>query len=124
MNPTSFDEFTKALATAVSRRQSLKILVATAAGGLLWLNPLGPAFAHDDDVCGGGNCPPESPVCCPGGGTCCPSNYPVCCGSGCCPSDYPVCGDNGMCLRNVENPVPPVVHHHTTHHRRRRVPQK
>src|SRR5260370_2095683 len=109
MNPTSFDEFTKACATAVSRRQSLKILAATAAGGLLWLNPLGPAFAHDDGACGGGNCPPEAPVCCPGGGTCRPP-YLVCRGSGGCPANlvssssggrpphFPLCGGKGPSL--------------------------
>ena len=95
MNSTSFDEFTKALATAVSRRQSLKVLVATAAGGLLGLNRLEPAFAHYDDC----RCLPDYPVCCPGQGWCCPSDHPVCCGSGCCPSDYPTCGGDGKCYR-------------------------
>lgn len=36
MEPSKFDELTKALATSTSRRQALKAIAATALGGLTW----------------------------------------------------------------------------------------
>ena len=45
MESTRFDDLTKALATATSRRQALKAIVATIIGGLLGLDSTGTAFA-------------------------------------------------------------------------------
>jgi hypothetical protein len=45
MDSASFDDLTKALATATSRRQALKTIVATTLGGLLGLGGIDAAFA-------------------------------------------------------------------------------
>ena len=45
MEPSRFDELTKALATATSRRQALKTIAATTLGGILGLAGVGSAFA-------------------------------------------------------------------------------
>ena len=47
MEPTKFDDLTKALATSTSRRQALKTIAATTLGGLLGLSGLGTAFAKN-----------------------------------------------------------------------------
>ena len=45
MEPSRFDELTKALATSTSRRQALKTIAATTLGGILGLVGIGTAFA-------------------------------------------------------------------------------
>lgn len=47
LNPSRFDELTKVLATATSRRQALKTIAATTLGSLLGLGGLGTAFAKN-----------------------------------------------------------------------------
>ena len=47
MEPTTFDNLTKALATSTSRRAALKALAATTLGGLLGLGGLGTAFGKN-----------------------------------------------------------------------------
>lgn len=68
MEPSRFDELTKALATSTSRRQAIKTIAATTLGGMLALSGIGPAFAK-----------------CKGSGSKC-HHAKQCCGtmSGCC----------------------------------------
>jgi len=47
MEPTKFDELTKALATSTSRRQALKTIAATTLGGILGLGGIGTALASN-----------------------------------------------------------------------------
>jgi hypothetical protein len=47
MEPSKFDELTKALATSTSRRQALKTIAATTIGGILGLGGIGSAFAKN-----------------------------------------------------------------------------
>ena len=94
MDPTKFDELTKALATSTSRRQALKTIAATTIGGILGLSGIGNVFAkpctplgrhcnRKSVCCGGGSCDPTTSKCaCPPGttllnGACCP-NANVC----------------------------------------------
>ena len=105
MEPSQFDEFTKALATPTSRRQALKRLVAGTFGGLLALSGIGTAFAS--------KCPPGLTDC---GGKCVdtkkdPNNCGVCgtkCKSGlcvnglCCPPGAIQCG-NSCCSFTCQN---------------------
>jgi hypothetical protein len=60
-----FDDFTKALATATSRRQALKA-IGVALGGVLGLGSIGTAFA--DKTCKqlGQGCNNKKNLCCPG----------------------------------------------------------
>jgi hypothetical protein len=44
MNPSNFDELTKALASSSSRRHALRLIVTTAVGGLLGLTSVSTAF--------------------------------------------------------------------------------
>ena len=78
MNSSKFDELTKALATATSRRQALKTFGATFIGGILALGGVSTAFAK---------CKPNGHPC---------GNDKQCCGGGCC---------NGTCtdLKNDVN---------------------
>ncbi len=66
MEPSRFDDLTKALATSTSRRHALKTIVATALGGLLGLGGIGTALA---------NCKPNGIGCNIGS---------QCCSGGCC----------------------------------------
>jgi hypothetical protein len=45
MDPTKFDDLTKALATGTSRRQALKTIVATTLGSIIGLGSIDAAFA-------------------------------------------------------------------------------
>src|SRR5205085_373859 len=45
MEPSRFDDLTKALATATSRRQALKTIAATTLGSILGLSGIGTVFA-------------------------------------------------------------------------------
>jgi hypothetical protein len=47
MEPSRFDDLTKALASATSRRQALKTIAATTIGGILGLGGIGSAFAKN-----------------------------------------------------------------------------
>jgi hypothetical protein len=47
MDSTRFDDLTKALATATSRRQALKALAAATVGGMLGLGGIGTTFAKN-----------------------------------------------------------------------------
>ncbi len=66
MDSSRFDELTKALARATSRRQALKTLAATVLGGMLDLGGIGTAFA---------NCKPNDIGC---------NTNSQCCSGGCC----------------------------------------
>ena len=46
MNPSNFDELTKALASSTSRRHALRVIVTTAVGGLLGLTSVSTAFGR------------------------------------------------------------------------------
>jgi len=111
MESSRFDELTKSLATATSRRQALKTLAVTTFGGILALSGLGNAFAK--------TCPPGKKLC---AGKCVdtktdPHNCGVCgtvCKSGlcvnglCCPPGAIKCG-NSCCSFTCQNGkcVPP-----------------
>src|SRR6202035_2110212 len=86
MDPTKFDDLTKALATSTSRRQALKTIAATTIGGILGLAGIGTAFAKCKDT---GHICSKNEHCCSG----------YCCNGTC--SDCP-CGQvklcNGTCV--------------------------
>src|SRR5438105_5465053 len=105
MDPSKFDDLTKALATATSRRQALKTIAATTLGSILGLSRLGTAFGapkcHGQGtgcdttsqccsglVCTNGKCTP-----CEGLGQSCTSDSQCC--SGFCSSS--ICGGAGVC---------------------------
>jgi len=46
MNPSNFDELTKALANSTSRRHALRVIVTTSLGGLLGLTSVSTAFGR------------------------------------------------------------------------------
>ncbi len=102
MEPSRFDELTKTLATATSRRQALKTFATTALGGILGLGDLGTVFAKpckpNGIGCNVGN------QCCSGGcchGTCTDLNTTSNCGS-CrttCDTNQ-VCQSGRCCLSN------------------------
>ncbi len=124
MEPSRFDELTKALATATSRRHALKALAATV-GGLLSLGSIGTAFANckpngigcnTRTQCCSGQC--QHGACCTSqeGATCsadrdcCSGNCSngICCGSGqvglcngsCatpCAAPHTACPDGSLC---------------------------
>jgi hypothetical protein len=113
MEPSRFDDLTKALATATSRRQALKTIAATTLAGLLGLGGIGTAFAKPkckpnghgcgtNKQCCSGYCDPTTSLCACQPGTCndtcpCPSGQ-NCCNGTC--SECP-CGQvklsNGTC---------------------------
>jgi hypothetical protein len=103
---TRFDDLTKELAAAKSRRQALRILAAGAAGGMLSLFGPRQAAADHNAQCRdlGDNCRSNAECC--GGGVCvdfhcvCPRGTVACqdqCVPVCTPSTNP-------CRRNVLNP--------------------
>ena len=90
MDPSKFDDMTKAMATSTSRRQALKTIAATTLGGILGLGGIGTAFAKPtckpnghgcgtNKQCCSGFCDQTTGTCaCPPGttdlnGTCCPT---------------------------------------------------
>jgi hypothetical protein len=62
MEPTKFDDLTKALATATSRRQALKTIAATTLGSILGLSGIGTAFAKTCEP-NGHNCSYDKQCC-------------------------------------------------------------
>lgn len=91
MEPTRFDDLTKALATATTRRQSLKIFAAAVAGGALWLSDIGRGLAFESHCHW---CPTaERPVCCIIGIVSFTSQHR---NRWCCPPDH-ICGNPGKC---------------------------
>src|SRR5437588_11170964 len=101
MEPTRFDDLTKALATSTSRRQALKTIAATTVGGILGLSGIGNVFAIPKCHRAGLGCDTNSNCCsglyCAPNGKCttCPA-LPAC-NSGCpCPSGQ-TC-QNGVCV--------------------------
>ena len=89
MEPSKFDELTKALATSTSRRQALKAIAATTIGSILGLAGIGTAFAKCHNA--GHNCE-ENSTCC--SHLCCIAagqTEGVCCDTG------KVC-QNGKCV--------------------------
>ncbi len=74
MEPSRFDDLTKALATSTSRRHALKTIAATALGSILGLGGIGTAFA---------NCKPNGIGC---------NTNSQCCSGGCC---HGTCTDLG-----------------------------
>ena len=117
MEPSRFDELTKALATSTSRRQALKTIAATTLGGLLGLGGIGTAFAKPKCHRAGTGCDTNSQCCsglyCANGekSTPCPA-LPACnsgspcpqgqtCQNGQCVADpckNVLCGVNEMCV--------------------------
>ena len=115
MKPTKFDELTKSLATATSRRQALKAIAATTFGSILGLSGIGTAFGapkcHSNGLgcdtnsqccsgyCQNGEkctCPPAPACTVPPNNTCpCPSGQ-TCLNGSCCPTDQ-VCGSSCGC---------------------------
>ncbi len=113
MDPSKFDEFTKALVDPTSRRQALKTIIASAFGGFLTLTGTHDALAHckplgkhcrSGDECCSGFCNHKTHKCaCPGhrrpcNGQCCPHGS-VCVDGECvffreCPGDSFRCGDH------------------------------
>jgi hypothetical protein len=111
MEPSQFDEFTRAMATPTSRRQAIKKLLAGTFGGLLAFSGLGNAFASGCHppcstglTCCGGKCVDEKKdpkhcgdcnvVCASGlcvNGLCCPPGA-VKCDNSCC--SFTCCGGN------------------------------
>jgi hypothetical protein len=77
MEPSRFDELTKALATATSRRQALKTIAATTIGSILGLSGIGTVFAKPpkchrnglgcdtNSQCCSGYCDPTTSKCAP-----------------------------------------------------------
>ena len=51
MKPSRFDDLTKALATATSRRQALKAIAATTLGGILGLSGIETVFGATTCKC-------------------------------------------------------------------------
>ena len=88
MDPTRFDDLTKALASSTSRRQVLKTLAGTAAAGLLALSGIDQVFAKPC-VKPGHHC--KTTDCCRSG------NFTGgCCNGRCCPSGQGC--SNGTCV--------------------------
>jgi hypothetical protein len=114
MEPANFDELTKALATATSRREALKTIAATTLGGILGLSGIGTVFAKpckpngkhctSKTVCCSGFCDSTTRKCACQAGTCnsscpCPSGQ-SCVNGSCCPTSQ-VCGSvccTGTCV--------------------------
>jgi hypothetical protein len=83
MDPSKFDDLTKAMATSTSRRKALKTIAATTLGGILGLGGIGTAFAKptckpnghgcgNSKQCCSGFCDPTTTTCgCPTGQTNC-----------------------------------------------------
>lgn len=88
MDSSKFDVFTKALATATSRRQALKAIGVTV-GGILGLGGAGTALAKCAGI--GESCSQSSQCCI---GYCNPSSFTCTC-----PSGTVACG--GTCISNV-----------------------
>src|SRR5258707_11439772 len=74
MEPSRFDDLTKALATATSRRRALKTIAATSLGSILGLAGIGTAYGAPKCHGAGLGCDTDS-NCCSGlfcnNGTCC-----------------------------------------------------
>src|SRR5207248_8571234 len=101
MEPTRFDDLTKALATATSRRQALKAIAATTLGSILGLSRLGTAFGAPKCHRAGTGCDTDSQCCsglyCANGEKCTPCPALPACNSGCpCPQGQ-TCS-NGQCV--------------------------
>src|SRR5436305_4494913 len=116
MEPSRFDELTKGLAAATSRRQALKTIAATTVGSILGLTGLRTAFAKPqckpnghgcgtNKQCCSGYCDPTTSLCACQPGTCtdtcpCPSGQ-NCCNGTC--SDCP-CGQVKLCDGSCATP--------------------
>ena len=89
MEPSRFDDLTKTLATATSRRQALKTIAATTLGGILGLAGIGTAFAAKNCKKLGQGCNTKKNLCCPGlicqGGVCVAPVPPCLTADTCCP---------------------------------------
>ena len=115
MQPSNFDELTKALAATRSRRHALKLIVTTSVGGLLGLTSISTVFGkrgpkchrnglgcdRDNDCCSG-YCNPHGkcavPPCVPAGGNC--STVNNCCSPGICCNGV-CCGSGQTCVNNT-----------------------
>jgi len=89
MDSSKFDQLTKAIATATSRRQALKAIGASVVGGILGLGGVGTALAMCKGI--GVKCS-QSKECCVG--YCDPSTFTCTC-----PIGTVLCGDH--CVSNV-----------------------
>src|SRR5712692_5729628 len=102
MNSSRFDEFTKTLARPTSRRQVLKALGATVAGGIFGLRKVDHASASCKPL--GHTCSKPSQCC---SGYCSPQKICACqpptviCGTLCCPAGQVCC--NGNCINTTTN---------------------
>ena len=127
MEPSRFDDLTKALATATSRRQAFKTIAATTLGGILGLSGIRTVFGAPKCRRNGTGCDTDSQCCsnfCANGEkcACAPLQHPctrtsqccdtgqgvtfcanVCCNGlgGSCSSDLDCCGGAGTCLNSI-----------------------
>ena len=92
MDSTRFDDFTKVLATATSRRQALKAIADTVMGGMLGLSGIGKVFAAAP--CSRDQC--RNRDCCPG--LFCDQTAHTC--VSCIPSGHTRCLSNDQCCSN------------------------
>jgi hypothetical protein len=102
MDPSKFDELTKALATATSRRQALKTIAATTFGSILGLSGIGTAFGKPKCHRNGLGCDTNSQCCsgyCKNGEKCTCPPAPACNGYCPCPSGQ-ICL-HGSCCANA-----------------------
>src|SRR5436305_1050751 len=98
MDSTKFDELTKALATATSRRQALKTIAATTLGSILGLSGIGTVFGAPKCHRNGLGCDTNSQCCshyCAPNGKCSCPPAPACNDTCPCPSGQTCC--NGTC---------------------------
>jgi hypothetical protein len=117
MQPSNFDELTKALAATRSRRHALRLIVTTSVGGLLGLTSISTVFGRRgpkchrnglgcdraSDCCSGYCSPKGKCACVPAGGncsvnTCCSGicRNGTCCDSGeTCPDGITCCIPHG-----------------------------
>jgi hypothetical protein len=112
MDPTTFDDLTKALATSTSRRQALKTIAAATIGGILGLGGIGTALGAPKCHRQGTGCDTTSQCCkglscqngkcapCTANGGTCSGNTDCCsgnCSNGFCCASGQVGVSNGTC---------------------------
>ena len=130
MNPSNFDDLTKALANSTSRRHAIRTIITASIGGLLGLTSIGTAFGKRRSKCfkNGHFCTQATECCsvncqsnecvglcgdscnqhcqCPKGqpcvaGFCCPTD---CCSQADCATGQRTCLSNGTCARKCVTP--------------------
>ena len=103
MEPSRFDDLTKALATSTSRRQALKTIAATTLGSILGLSGIGTAFGAPKCHRNGLGCDTNSQCCsgyCANGEKCTCPPAPAC--NSICPCPSGQTCQNGQCVTPCE----------------------